>query len=256
LAFYKDRHARLYDLFYANKPYAQEAAFVAGLLQSLGAPARARVLELACGTGRHARELERLGHAIVATDNSTDMLACAREAAQEAGARVRFFEADMRQYDLPEKDFDAAVCLFDSIGYLQTNEAILSALAATRAHLKHGGLLVLEFWHAAAMLKAFDPVRVRRWPTADGEIVRVSETSLDHFNQVAHVAYDILEVGADGKTSRLRETHTNRYFLAQEMRALLEQGGFEVLRWCSGFSDAPIDENTWHIVLAARRRDP
>jgi SAM-dependent methyltransferase len=255
VAFYRDRHARLYDLFYASKPYREEAIFVATLLRSGGAPPPARLLELACGTGRHARELESLGYSIVATDNSPDMLACAAEAAGQVGSRIRFLEADMRSYDLPEKGFDAAVCLFDSIGYLQTNEAIVSAFSATHRHLRSGGLLVLEFWHAAAMLKEFDPVRVRRWQTGATEIIRIAETSLDHFNQVAHVAYDILEIGADGATSRLRETHTNRYFLAQEMGALVEQGGFEVIRWCAGFSDAPVDEKTWHIVLAARRRE-
>jgi SAM-dependent methyltransferase len=254
LAFYRDRHARLYDLFYAAKPYREEATFVAELLKSAGASPPARILELACGTGRHARELERLGYSVVATDNSPDMLARAREAALEAGSGVRFVEVDMQSYDLSEKSFDGAICLFDSIGYLKTNEAIVSALRATHRHLKSDGLLVLEFWHAPAMLKQFDPVRVRRWNTEAGEIIRIAETSLDHFNQIAHVAYDILEIGADGATSRLRETQTNRYFLAQEMRALVEQGGFEVTRWCAGFSDAPIDENTWHIVVVARRR--
>ncbi len=255
MAFYLDRHARLYDLFYASKPYREEATFVAGLLSAMGAPPPARLLELACGTGRHARELERLGFSVVATDNSPDMLACARRAAIETGSRVRFLEADMRTLDVGEENFDGAICLFDSIGYLQTNEAIVAALSAARRLLRPGGTLVLEFWHAAAMLKSFDPVRIRRWQTDDGEVIRLAETSLDHFNQLAHVAYDIVELNTDGSVSRFRETHINRYFLAQEMRALVEQSGFEITRWCSGFSDAPIDEGTWHIVLGARRRD-
>jgi ubiquinone/menaquinone biosynthesis C-methylase UbiE len=221
----------------------------------MGAAPPARLLEMACGTGRHARELEQLGFSLVATDNSPDMLACAKEGAARAGSKVQFREADMQTLDLGSERFDAAICLFDSIGYLQSNEAIVSALGAARRHLRPGGALVLEFWHAAAMLRDFDPVRVRRWDVEGGEVVRIAETSLDHFKQVAHVAYDIVELGADGSVARFRETHTNRYFLAQEMRALVEQSGFEVTRWCSGFSDAPIDQNTWHIVLGARRRD-
>jgi ubiquinone/menaquinone biosynthesis C-methylase UbiE len=250
---YLDRHAELYDVFYADKPYAAEAAFVGELLSSLGAPAPADLLELACGTGRHARELERLGYSVVATDYSRDMLACARRRAADTGSKVTFHESDMRTLDLPGQTFDGAVCLFDSVGYLQTNQAILDALRAVRRHLRPDGALVLEFWHAAAMLRGYDPARVRRFRTPDGEVVRISETSLDCFRQLAHVSYEIIEI-RDGAATRLRETQTNRYFLAQEMRALLDQAGFEDVRWCAGFSQAgAIDETTWHIVVAARR---
>jgi ubiquinone/menaquinone biosynthesis C-methylase UbiE len=251
---YLDRHAELYDVFYADKPYSKEAAFVAELLGELGVRPPARLLELACGTGRHARELERLGYSVVATDYSKDMLVCARRRSVEAGSKVTFVEADMRALDLPGQTFDGVACLFDSIGYLQTNEAILAALRAARRHLRPDGALVLEFWHAAAMLRGYDPVRVRRFKTSEGEVLRISETTLDCFRQLGQVAYEIIET-RNGATTQFRETQTNRYFLAQEMRSLLEQAGFEAARWCAGFSRASaIDETTWHIVVAARRQ--
>lgn len=253
---YLDRHAELYDVFYADKPYAAEAAFVAELLGALEVRPPARLLELACGTGRHAREFERLGYAVLATDYSKDMLACARRRAAEVGSKVAFVDADMRTLDLPGQTFDGAVCLFDSIGYLQSNEAIGQALEAVHRHLRPGGALVLEFWHAAAMLRGYDPVRVRRFRTDGGEIVRISETTLEPFAQLGHVAYEIIET-REGVTTRFRETQTNRYFLAQEMRALLERAGFEAARWSAGFSSTDaIDQNTWHIIVAARRRGP
>jgi len=253
---YLDRHAELYDVFYADKPYTAEAAFVAELLAGLDARPPARLLELACGTGRHAREFERLGYAVLGTDYSKDMLACARRRATEVGSKVTFADADMRTLNLPGQTFDGVVCLFDSLGYLQTNEAILAALRAAHSHLRPGGALVLEFWHAAAMLRGYDPVRVRRFKTNEGEVMRVSETTLDCFRQLGHVAYEIIET-RNGQITRFRETQTNRYFLVQEMRSLLEQAGFEPGRWCAGFSHADaIDENTWHIVVAARRSGP
>jgi len=253
---YLDRHAELYDVFYADKPYAAEASFVAELLGALGTRPPARLLELACGTGRHARELERIGYNVVGTDYSKDMLACARQRGAETGSKVTFVDADMRTLDLPGQLFDGVVCLFDSIGYLQTNEAILGALRAARQHLRPDGALVLEFWHAAAMLRGYDPVRVRRWKTPEGEVVRISETTLDCFRQLGHVAYEIIET-RNGVTTRFQETQTNRYFLAQEMRSLLEQAGFEAARWCAGFSlTDTIGADTWHIVVAARRSGP
>jgi ubiquinone/menaquinone biosynthesis C-methylase UbiE len=254
---YLGRHAELYDLFYSDKPYDQEAKLVAELLSELEVPPPASLLELACGTGRHALEFERLGFSVVATDHSGDMLTRARHRAEKAGSHVEFQERDMRDLGQQESSFDAVVCLFDSIGYLQTNDAILQALRGAHRSLRRGGALVLEFWHAAAMLRAYDPVRVRRWDTPTGSILRVSETALDCARQTAQVSYQVIELGRDGSYKELRESQANRYFLVQEMRALMDAAGFDASRWCAGFSrEGEITADTWHVVVAARRREP
>jgi SAM-dependent methyltransferase len=252
---YLDRHAELYDLFYVDKPYAEEATFVAERLAENGVGPGSRLLELGCGTARHAFELERSGYRIVATDYSPDMLACAERAKATRGSRVELLRQDMRSLEVPGAPFDAVVSLFDSIGYVQTNEGLLAALGGARQHVRPNGLLVLEFWHAPAMLRNYDAVRVRRWQTPEGEIIRISETTLDCARQLAHVKYSIMEIGRDGSLRRLQETQTNRYFLVQEMAGWLDRAGFEPLRWCSGFdASRPIDQDTWHVVVVARRR--
>lgn len=161
---YLGRHAELYDLFYAEKPYVDEATFVDGLLREHTPDARS-VLELACGTGRHAIELERRGYEIVATDYSADMLACAKRRGESVNSRVRFELADMRRLGeckaVRGVKFDAAYALFDSIGYVQTNEAISEVLGGVCDVLVPGGVFVFEFWHAAAMLRSFDPLRAK-----------------------------------------------------------------------------------------------
>jgi ubiquinone/menaquinone biosynthesis C-methylase UbiE len=129
MSVYAGRYAELYDLFYSDKPYADEAALVHQCIREFS-PAPARdVLELACGTGRHTLELEKFGYNVTAIDRSPDMLQVARERAAKNNSRVQFVVANMQQLDLPKKDWDVAVCLFDSIGYLKTNEAISAALA-------------------------------------------------------------------------------------------------------------------------------
>ena len=75
---YAGRYAELYDLFYGDKPYAEEAAFVRDCLRAFGSFRVREILELACGTGRHALELEKLGYQVTATDRSPEMLEVAR----------------------------------------------------------------------------------------------------------------------------------------------------------------------------------
>src|SRR5262245_47239256 len=97
---YIGRHAELYDLFYAEKPYAQEAGFIADCIKKFGSSKQTpHVLELACGTGNHAFEFEKLGYKILATDYSSDMLAQANKKALQTSITVEFRQQDMRTLD-------------------------------------------------------------------------------------------------------------------------------------------------------------
>ena len=251
---YVGRHAELYDLFYSEKPYAEEVAFIHKCIQQY-APGSQRLLELACGTGTHSLLLEKHGYQIIATDYSVDMLACAREKAKMENSHVEFRQQDMRSLDVPEDPFDAIYCLFDSIGYVATNENILLVLRNIRDHLKPGGLLLFEFWHAAAMIRHYDPLRIRRWQVPDGEVIRISETTIDYKNQLCNVLYTIYEMNNNGTYSSMRETQVNRFFQVQEMELFLQQSDFTPLKWYSGFQDNElINDETWHIVAVARKK--
>lgn len=253
LSSYVGRHAELYDLFYAEKPYADEAAFVHHCIQTVK-PNASRLLELACGTGTHALLLEKYGYKIIATDYSLDMLARAREKAQKDKSSVVFLQQDMRTLDIPERPFDAIICLFDSLGYVATNKGLLQVLERIHGHLAPEGIFLFEFWHAGAMLRSYEPLRIRRFQTPSSEIVRISETRLDYKEQVCRVSYTIHEMNVDGTYHTLRETQVNRFFLIQEMRSFLEQAGLTPIKWFSGFrEDENIGEDTWHILALARK---
>jgi len=252
---YRGRHAALYDLFYEDKPYSSECSFIHQKIQELSSYPAKKLLELACGTGSHAFIFEKLGYDLVAMDNSEDMLSVARAKASSARSSVKFYRQDMCTIDLKEELFDATICLFDSIGYVQTNEAIGQAFEGVYRHLKEDGLFIFEFWHAAAMLRHYDPLRVRRWKLADKDILRITETKLECQKQLAHVSYDIYEFLKDGTYVNMKEIHINRYFLLQEMEMLLDMNGFTSLRYFSGYANENIiNENTWHVVAVARKK--
>lgn len=251
---YSGRHAQLYDLFYADKPYEAEAAFVDRCLHEYSVGPAGNLLELACGTGTHALALEKRGYKIVATDNSNDMLERARQKGAEASSQVDFRLQDMTQLEVNGVPFDAAFCLFDAIGFVATNQALAKVFRGVQKHLRADGLFIFEFWHAGAMLRHYDPVRIRRWKTDDSLILRLSETTLDYANQLSRVSYSIFELKPDGTYSNLTETQVNRYFLVQEMAAWLTWTGFEPVKWFAGFTtNETISDETWHIVAVARR---
>ena len=246
---YRSLHARHYDLIYAGKPYADEAAFVDGLL---GRP-RGALLDLACGTGRHAIELTRLGWTVTGVDYGADLLERAHTNAEAAGIDLRLYEQDMRTLDLGGERFDAVTCLFDSIGYPQTDEGVVAALRGGRDHLVPGGVLAVEFLHAPAMIRGYDPIKVRTWDLpGGGELLRVSRTELDLERSVMHVAYDLLELAAEGTYERAREAQANRYFTVSEMRGLLRAAGLAERDFVAAYATDPaITADTWHVLALA-----
>jgi SAM-dependent methyltransferase len=251
---YAGRYAELYDLFYADKPYAEEVRCVHEFIQEFGRRSTREILELACGTGRHAAELEKFGYQVTAIDHSPDMIDIARRRAINNGSKIVFAIGDMQHFELPAKEYDAAVCLFDSIGYLKTDKAIAKTFARIRDRLRPNGVFVFEFWHAPAMLNHYSPLRVRKWKIANSEIVRTSETTLDRENRLANVRYTVDERNDDGTCSQLYESHTNRFFSVEEMKTLVSCAKFDPVKFFAGFDmRTPVNDDTWHILAVARK---
>src|SRR5947207_12731675 len=123
---YRGQFADLYDVFHAEKAYDEEAAFLDQLLRKHAEGPVRTLLDVACGTGQHSVRFADRGWEVVAVDESADMLRRARERSTDGA--VTFVRQDMRELDLPSASFDAAVCLFDSIGYAVTNEGVASTL--------------------------------------------------------------------------------------------------------------------------------
>jgi daunosaminyl-N,N-dimethyltransferase/N-dimethyltransferase len=140
-AVYRAR-AELYDLIYEWKPYADEAARLRGLLHAADVADGARVLEAACGTGRYLEHL-RAWFDVSGFDLHDEMLDVARACV----AGVPLFRADMADFEV-ERPFDALLCLFSSIGYLEGAERLAAAAACFARALRPGGLLVVEPWIA------------------------------------------------------------------------------------------------------------
>ena len=102
-----DGHAPEYE---SNEFTHDAVAEVDFLIAELGLAPGAAVLDVGCGTGRHAVELARRGYAVTGLDLSSAMLSEVRVRAAGAGVAVRWVQADAAMFDLAE-GFDASICL-------------------------------------------------------------------------------------------------------------------------------------------------
>jgi SAM-dependent methyltransferase len=118
-------------------------AEAAAAWRALGLRRGERVLDLACGTGRHSVEFARRGASVLGVDQSAAYLAKARRAARGL-PNCRFARGDMR--GLPFRgEFDAAVNLWTSFGYFRTPAEDLAVLKGVARALKPGGRFLIEF---------------------------------------------------------------------------------------------------------------
>ena len=212
-------------------------------------PARpgGKLLDVACGTGRHALAFADLGYEVTATDLNEELLAVGRAS---AGDRVRFVQGDMTDLDIPDGPFDIVTCLFDSIGYAQANDRVVAALRSLRRHVAENGSIVVEFLHAPAIVRGADARRERTVTLADGrELIRVSETTLDVERMLMQVHYDL---SLDGE--RFSETQTNRSFSVPEMRLLAESADLDVRTLVTAYRAEEIGLDTFHVLLVAGAR--
>ena len=160
--------AEFYDLIYSTfKDYASEAARIASLLRECH-PSCRTILDVACGTGEHARLLAGHGFAVDGIDLDP---AFVRIASRKHPAG-RFFEADMSDFHLGRR-YDAVLCLFSSMGYLRSLDRVARALTCVREHMAPGGVLIVEPWFAPGELRTDRVVR----NTAEADGIRVTRTS-------------------------------------------------------------------------------
>jgi len=250
-------YAEVYDLIYRDKDYAAESAFIVELVRRfLPAQARTgRLIDLACGTGRHAIALAQAGYQVTGSDISEQMVAIARQAVAKEGVRIPLHVQSFQSCDRIGGQYDVALAMFSSLGYLVTARDVDAALSGVRALLRPGGVFVFDVWNGLAAITDYSPVRVKRAAGASTNVVRISRTVLDQVAQVARVTFEFLVYAKDRAPIEFSEEHLVRFYFPRELAELLESRGFEVLLQCP-FMNAgrPLTPTDWNMTFVARNR--
>ena len=245
-----DSYARYYDLLYADKDYAAEVAYVDGLIREV-VPSAKSLLDLGCGTGRHASLFASRGYDVVGIDRSETMLA---DAAKRANERIRFLHGDIGTTNAGQ-GFDAVVSLFHVFSYQTRQSDLKAAFANARAHLGEGGAFVFDFWYGPAVLTDRPQTRTRRLADDVIEVERRAEPVMHPNENVVEVNYHVrIREKASGREDELRESHRMRYLFLPEVEALLDDAGFEFVRAEEWMTGKPPGFETWGIVVLARVR--
>ena len=141
-SWFESPHARR---LYAHHDDAEAAGVVERLVAQIRPPAGARVLDLGCGRGRHAKQLAARGFDVTGLDLSVSSL---HEAQRSSGPRLHFHRQDMRS-PFGHDSYDCVFSMFTSFGYFNDLLEHLSVVRNIARALKPGGTLVLDYLNVA-----------------------------------------------------------------------------------------------------------
>jgi SAM-dependent methyltransferase len=149
-----------YHILYKDRNYREAQIFMDNLTHYLNLPEKAKVLDLACGKGRHSIYLNQLGFDVLGADLSENSIA---EASKNINDTLHFQVHDMRE---PFEDkFDAIFNLFTSFGYFENDEDNLKTLVAIKDSLTEYGFAVIDFMNVNQVIANLVPTEVK---TVDG----------------------------------------------------------------------------------------
>jgi SAM-dependent methyltransferase len=245
-----DAYAAYYDLLYRDKDYARETAYVLGLLTEHGVRG-GELLELGCGTGRHAGHFAEAGFRIHGVDLSAPMVEKAAERFAGVPVGHRFEVGDVRTLRL-ERSFDAVVSLFHVFSYQSTNDDLDRAFCTASHHLRPGGAFVFDFWYGPGVLSDPPVVRVKEMADETVELLRIAEPLFLPNANCVDVRYRVLLTELSTRAvHRIEETHRMRYLFMPELERLSAANGLRITAAYSGQTLDALGFGAWTGTVVA-----
>ena len=137
-----------YHILYKDRDYDEAQLFIDNITDYLNLPENAKILDLACGRGRHSVYLNKLGYHVTGSDLSKNSIEFAKKFENDT---LNFIVKDMREPS--EQKFDAIFNLFTSFGYFENEEDNLTTLTAIKNSLNEFGFAVLDFMNVNKVIE-------------------------------------------------------------------------------------------------------
>jgi D-alanine-D-alanine ligase len=201
------------------------------------------ILDIGCGAGRHSLELARRGFNVLGIDPSEVMIASARE--RSAGESMKPGYLQMKGEDIRwENEFDAAICLFTTLGQVNDQEDNHQLLNNAAQSLRPGGYIILEIpqrdWLESNLIAG------ERF--GEGESYTDVERSYNEKLKLVTEVFTQVSLN-DQRTYLLRY----RIFNQTEIKKLLGKAGFKDVEFFGGYAGLPLVDDCPTMVVSARK---
>lgn len=227
---------------YQHRNEAEAEALVNLILKNTLLPVTAKVLDMACGTGRHSILFAKKRFDVTAVDLSKNMLSVARQKAQAEKLNINFVHSDLRNFTSSSK-FNLILNLFTSFGYFETDEENLAVLKRAFDYLESSGYFVLDFFNVQFLEQNLVRESVDR--IDNGEIIQRRKIRGNR------IVKEII-IRNNGHSKNYLESV--RMYDSDELRNMLTAIGFAIEKTFGDFQGSEFDKTiSKRIILFARK---
>jgi SAM-dependent methyltransferase len=202
-----------YHILYKERNYREAQIFMDNLTHYLNLPEKAKVLDLACGKGRHSIYLNQLGFDVLGADLSENSIT---EASKNTNETLHFKVHDMREPF--EEKYDAIFNLFTSFGYFENDEDNLTTLKAIKDSLSEYGFAVIDFMNVPQVLETLVPEETKTVEEIDFHIKR--------YLKDGHI---YKEIDFEDKGQKFHFTEKVKALTLPDFEQLMEEAGIYLL---------------------------
>ena len=241
--------AWLYDLVHQKPPDSEQVLFYEEAIKRYGQP----VLELASGTGNYLVTLAESDFDISGTEKFAERSNISREKAETRNVETNLYNADMRNFNLPNK-FRLIFIAGNALQHLKTNSEVASCFASVKRHLLPEGRFIVEIFNPSIELLNRDPNKryfVGEYRTDEGWVV--IETSV-HYDSATQINYINWYYKNQFHKEEQTINFTMRQFFPQELDALFEYNGFQIEAKFGDFDCSDFTNNSAKQIIVAKAK--
>jgi SAM-dependent methyltransferase len=246
--------AKYYDLLFGS--FDEDWLMWQTLTESVEGP----ILEVGCGTGRLLLPLAQAGHKLSGIDLSPLALEAAQAKIKATGLtkKVSLQLADMRHFELAQKNFALAFIPLNTFMHCHTLEDQLSTLQAIHRHLQPDGKLIIDLFYPDPTLLAEADGRLYFEADMVDELTGRTvqwywRHEIDLANQMRHLTYILDEIDAEGLVRRAQIPFSLRFIYRYELELLLRASGFTVDTIYGSYELEPFTSHSPKMIVVARK---
>lgn len=248
--------ARVYDRLNAEIDYEAWADFVEACFDRYLSSRPSLLLDLACGTGRMTLTLAARGYDMIGVDGSADMLSEAQQRAYDREQTgVLFLLQDMRDFEL-YGTVGAITCCLDSVNYLLDEQDVKRCFDCAHNYLDPDGLFLFDVNTPYKFCTVYgDNAYILEDDGAEGEVFCGWQNHFDEQTGLCTFDLSLFEQTPNGSYERSDEQQCERMYSREQLSALLEACGFEVLGCFGDWSMAePMEDcQRWYFVARCKK---
>jgi len=244
---YEDLFNQDYDrIYFPTFTPERNSAEVDFIESALKIPKGGRVLDVACGHGRHAIELAKRGYQVTGIDFSPRFIKMAIESSNSNGiSNAEFLVGDMRQTHFVNR-FDAAFSYFTSFGYFSDleNNRVLETVAKA---LVNGGKFLLETVNRDWTIHKVEN-QPRRWDEIDPGFFLLEDISFNAHTSRIHTKRIIFDRG-----ERRSVEYDIKLYTHAELEDMLEDAGFKVVATYGNKDSSPYAVSSPRMIIVSKK---